>query len=126
MSIKKVQDIIFTNENCVGCNRCVASCPILGASIAVTRNGKNRVEVNSERCINCGYCLNVCKHNAREYIDDTELFFQDLSEKKDISVIVSSSFYLLYPKKAKKVLGYLKSIGVSTAFSILRPYLFIL
>ena len=117
MSVKKVQDIIFTNENCVGCNRCVASCPILGASIAVTRNGKNRVEVNSEKCISCGYCLNVCKHNAREYIDDTDLFFQDLSEKKDISVIVSSSFYLLYPKKAKKVLGYLKSIGVRHFFN---------
>lgn len=112
MSNKKVQDIIFTNDNCVGCNRCIASCPILGACVAVTKNGKNRVEVNSEKCISCGYCLNVCKHNAREYLDDTEEFFQDLSEKKDISVIVSTSFYILYPKKAKKVLGYLKSKGV--------------
>ena len=78
MSNKKVQDIIFTNDNCVGCNRCIASCPILGACVAVTKNGKNRVEVNSEKCISCGYCLNVCKHNAREYLDDTEEFFQDL------------------------------------------------
>lgn len=112
MSRKKIQDIIFTNDNCVGCNRCIASCPILGACVAVTKNGKNRVEVNSEKCINCGYCLNVCKHNAREYLDDTEDFFVDLSEKKDISVIVSTSFYILYPKIAKKVLGYLKSKGV--------------
>ena len=112
MPRKKIQDIIFTNDNCVGCNRCIASCPILGACVAVTKNGKNRVEVNSEKCINCGYCLNVCKHNAREYLDDTEDFFVDLSEKKDISVIVSTSFYILYPKIAKKVLGYLKSKGV--------------
>ena len=105
-------DIIFTNDNCVGCNRCVASCPILGACIVVTKNGKTRVEVNSEKCINCGYCLNVCKHNAREYIDDTSRFFKDLIEKKEISVIVSSTFYMTYPDNHKKVLGYLKSLGV--------------
>lgn len=117
MGVKKIQDIIFTNDNCVGCNRCVASCPILGACVAVTKNGKNRVEVNSTKCINCGYCLNVCKHNAREYLDDTSTFFQDLNNNENISVIVSTTFYLLYPKMAKKVLGYLKSIGVKHIYN---------
>ena len=83
MNLEK-SDIIFTNENCVGCNRCIAGCPILGACVVVTKNGKTRVEVNSEKCINCGYCLNICKHNAREYVDDATGFFEDLKQKKEI------------------------------------------
>ena len=117
MNSSRKKDVIFTNDNCVGCNKCVSHCPILGASVAITKNGKNRVEVNSAKCINCGYCLTVCKHNAREYLDDTEAFFQDLENKEDISVIVSTTFYLTYPKTAKKILAYLKSLGVKNIYN---------
>ena len=116
MNLEK-SDIIFTNENCVGCNRCIAGCPILGACVVVTKNGKTRVEVNSEKCINCGYCLNICKHNAREYVDDATGFFEDLKQKKEISLIVSPAFYMTFPKNQKKVFGYLKSLGVKNIYN---------
>lgn len=37
---------VYTNENCIGCNRCISVCPILTANQAVVVDGKSRIEVN--------------------------------------------------------------------------------
>ena len=66
---------VYTNENCIGCNRCISVCPILTANQAVVVDGKSRIEVNHAQCINCGACFDACEHQAREYADDTEQFF---------------------------------------------------
>ena len=33
---------VYTNENCIGCNRCISVCPVLTANQAVVVDGKPR------------------------------------------------------------------------------------
>lgn len=106
---------IFTNENCMGCNKCVSQCPVLISNVATTAG---IVTVDSDKCIDCGACFDTCMHNARDYEDDTNHFFQELKNGKKISVIVAPAFLANYPQEYKKVLGYLKELGVNRIFSV--------
>lgn len=110
--------LVFTNDNCVGCNKCIGACSCLGANVQSERNGKNRIEVDGERCIACGACFDVCKHNAREYNDDTERFFEDLAGGEKISILVAPAFLANYPQEYESVLGGLKQAGVNRIISI--------
>lgn len=109
---------VFTNEKCIGCNRCISVCPVLTANQAVTVDGKLRIEVNREQCINCGACFDVCEHGAREYEDDTELFFEDLKKGQKISILLAPAFLANYPKEYESVLGGLKNLGVNRIISV--------
>lgn len=106
--------LIYTNENCTGCNKCVRVCPTLVSNIA--QDGK--IWVNRESCIACGACLDACGHDARSFNDDTQRFFSDLKSGKKISVIVAPAFLANYPKEYKRVFGYLKSLGVNHIYSV--------
>lgn len=108
-------DLILTNDDCTGCNKCVRACPLLTANIA-TEIGK--VVVNSDACIACGACFDACPHQARTYYDDTERFFTDLSKGKKISVILAPAFLANYPREYQKILGYLKKKGVNHICSV--------
>ena len=54
--------LVYTNEKCVGCNRCIAVCCALGACVATEpdKNGKSRILVDKDKCIGCGACASVC------------------------------------------------------------------
>ena len=104
--------LIFTNENCIGCNRCVRICCSFGATISHNRPDHSSIRINPERCINCGACIDVCGHSAREYHDDTETFFADLKKGEHISLLIAPSFEAKYPDEYRKVLGALKALGV--------------
>ena len=106
--------MVFTNEKCVGCNKCIRSCPILTANIA--SNGK--IDVDEQMCIQCGACFDNCHHDARDFEDDTAVFLNDLRNGKSLSVIVAPAFIANYPKTYKKVYGYLKSLGVKHIYSV--------
>ena len=69
------------------------------------------------KCILCGQCLSVCKHDARYYVDDTDTFFQDLNNGESLSVAIDPSFFINYPNIANGVLGYLRSIGVKKIYN---------
>lgn len=100
--------MIYTNDKCIGCNKCIRSCPAITANIAE----QGRIEVNSDMCIVCGACFDHCKHGARDYLDDTEAFLADLKAGKKYSVIVAPAFIANYPGEYKRIFGYLKSLGV--------------
>lgn len=104
--------LIYTNDNCIGCNKCVRICCSFGASISYNRPDHNSIAINPERCINCGACIDVCTHNAREYRDDTDRLFDDLKNGEDISVLIAPAFEAKYPAEYKKALGTLKALGV--------------
>lgn len=107
--------LVFTNDQCTGCNKCVRECPVLISNVA-TEPGK--VTVDAENCIACGACFDACTHNARDYYDDTPAFFDDLKAGKDISVIVAPAFLANYPREYKRILGYLKQKGVKHIYSV--------
>ena len=67
--------LIFTNDNCISCNKCVRVCTSPGASFVHTDGISTVVQINEERCISCGACFALCEHNARDYHDDTIDFF---------------------------------------------------
>ena len=76
--------IVYTNDNCIGCNKCIKVCSAIGACISREENGIARIEVDGTKCVGCGSCMDVCVHNAREFSDDTERFFEDLSKRSFI------------------------------------------
>ena len=106
--------MIFTNDNCIGCNKCIRSCPAITANIA--RDG--RIEVDEEMCIACGACFDHCQHDARDFFDDTEVFLKDLKAGKKYTIIVAPAFIANYPKEYKKIFGYLKSLGVQHIYPV--------
>lgn len=107
--------VVFTKDNCTGCNKCVRTCPVLTANNATT---PGHISVNSEYCIACGACFDSCTHDARDFEDDTEKFLKDLKSNNKISVIVAPAFIANYPHEYKKVLGYLKQLGVNHIYSV--------
>lgn len=105
--------LVFTNENCIACNKCIRSCSCKGANVFVTKDGKNQIQVNEKKCIACGACFDVCEHNAREYTDDTARFFHDLQSGEQISILIAPAFKANYPDSYKQLLGALKKAGVN-------------
>jgi ferredoxin len=72
--------------------------------------------VNNEWCIHCGQCIQVCDHQARDFIDDTEKFFEDLSSGTEIIVIAAPAVRTNF--NHKRLFGYLKSIGVQSVYDV--------
>lgn len=110
--------LVYTNEDCVGCNRCISVCPVLQANHAVTEGTGNVVKVDGDSCVHCGACMDICQHKARDYQDDTDRFFADLARGERISLLLAPAFIANYPEQYRKVLGYLKSIGANHIISI--------
>ncbi|MFL0197162.1 [Fe-Fe] hydrogenase large subunit C-terminal domain-containing protein [Clostridium sp. WILCCON 0269] len=109
--------IYLKEEKCVGCNKCISNCPVIGANIAYIVEGKNKVRINGKKCIHCGECIKVCDHFARDFNDDTEDFFRDLSSGKKISLIVAPSIVVnIY--NYKKLFGYFKSVGINFIYDV--------
>lgn len=110
--------LVKTNDNCIGCNRCIKVCSSMGANVAVEKGKDNIIDVDPKRCIACGACLDVCEHKAREYEDDVERFFEDLSKGVKISVLIAPAFLANYPKEYEMYLGMLKKLGVNRFISV--------
>lgn len=110
--------LVYTNEKCQGCNRCISVCPVLTANYSVRSGKGQRIEVHSENCIGCGACFDVCEHRAREYYDDTGRFFRDLAHGEQISVLLAPAFQANYPEEYASVLGGLKELGVNRIISV--------
>ena len=112
------QGLIYTNERCISCYKCVKVCASPGASWLKAVGDTSSVSVNPTRCISCGACLALCEHLARDYRDDTEAFFQDLADGQPVSVLLAPSFRASYPEDYGTLLGKLKALGVRKIINV--------
>ncbi len=112
--------LIFTNENCVGCNKCINVCSAMGACVSTVadENGHSRINVDPSRCVACGACFDACEHCAREYVDDTNAFLADLKKGESISLLIAPSFGANYPDEYERVLGGLRALGVKRMINV--------
>lgn len=111
--------LVYTNDKCVVCNKCISACPVMGANHVVElENGNTRIDVDPDACIACGACFDACLHDARSYRDDTERFFEDLKSGTKISLLLAPAFMANYPNEYEKYLGILKSAGVNRIISV--------
>ncbi len=108
----KNTSLVFTNDKCIGCNKCTRVCSCEGACITSEAENGVRIDVDGNRCVACGACFDVCEHQAREYHDDTERFFEDLKRGEQISLLIAPAFKANYPQEYEQVLGGLKALGV--------------
>lgn len=109
--------LVYTNENCIGCNKCVDACSSMGANVAVMERGENKIIVNGAKCIACGACIDVCEHEARGFKDDTKRFFADLAKGEKISILLAPAFKANYLEEYENILGGLKGLGVNRIIS---------
>lgn len=113
------EKIVYTNDNCAGCKKCIRVCSAWGANTATMKeNGECKIDIDPKMCISCGACFSVCGHNAREYLDDTERFFEDLKKGEKISIILAPAFKANYYNEYEFVLGGLKNCGVNRILSV--------
>lgn len=112
------KSIVYTNDNCIGCNKCIKVCSAIGACVSKEENGKARIEVDETKCVACGSCIDVCAHGAREFNDDTERFFTDLKKGEKISLLLAPAFKANFPDDYENALGGLKDLGVNRIISV--------
>lgn len=106
------EGLVYTNDKCTGCNRCISLCPAITANHAVKDGEGYKIYVSGDSCIACGACFDACDHDARSYRDDTERFFKDLKEGVIISVLIAPSFMANYPDEYEGILWGLRQLGV--------------
>ena len=51
----------FINDNCCGCKKCIDKCP----QSCIQLFG-NKAKIDSNRCLHCGICADICQFNAVE------------------------------------------------------------
>ncbi len=107
--------LIFTNEHCTGCNRCISACTVPEANIAVMEAGKNKIYIDGGKCVNCAKCIAACTHDARDYLDDTEAFLSALSAGRRLAVLAAPAIRSNFADH-ERVLGLLRSLGVTVLF----------
>ncbi len=110
--------LVYTNEKCIGCNKCISQCPVLTANRAVETENGQRIYVDGSKCIGCGACFDSCEHEAREFKDDTEQLMADLAKGEKISLLWAPAFAANYPNEYKKILGGLKRMGANRIISV--------
>ena len=112
MSIREV--IRVDPDKCTACHRCISVCP---AKMCNDASG-DFIKVNSELCIGCGRCITACHFDARQGLDDFNVFMDDLKAGKKIIAIVAPSAVVSFRGHILELNTWLKSIGLKAVFDV--------
>ena len=104
-------------SKCVGCNRCIRTCPVDEANVAYIENGITKVKIDHDKCISCGACLPACPHDSRFYVDDTERFFSDLRRGVPISIFCAPAARANL-EGWDQILALLRQMGVNAIYDV--------
>ena len=116
---ERVMRKLITDDltKCVGCNRCIRMCPIEGANHVTMEGGQIKVSVNGDRCIACGACIYACRHEVRDYEDDTERFIIDLKNGEPISLFAAPA-NRINGEDGGRLLAWLRKLGVREIYDV--------
>ncbi len=112
----KVSFVHTISKACMGCNKCIFQCPT-HANEAFFEADAGKVFIRDGFCISCGECLSICDHGARDYDDDLDVFLKDLQNGESISVVIAPAATFNFDD-LKRVMGYLKAIGVQHIYDV--------
>jgi len=104
-------------EKCVACNRCVKHCPIKEANVCFHEDDKMNVYVDDNKCISCGACIDACHHGARNFLDDTKAFFEDLANGEEISLMIAPAIRTNFADW-RRYITFFRELGVKKIFDV--------
>ena len=110
--------LIYTTDKCIGCNKCIKSCPGIGVNQSVFEGDNSRIIVDPEKCIHCGTCLHRCDHKARRFSDDLDDVLAGLENNEKIVLLIAPSFFLSHSEEAPYILGFLSSLGFYAMYDV--------
>ena len=81
-------------------------------------NEKLRIEIDDEKCIKCGACINACTHGARFFRDDIDVFLQDLRDGKEVAMIAAPAIKIAFDGNWRHALQWLRNQGVKAIYDV--------
>jgi ferredoxin len=87
------------------------------ANVARAEKGVTKVTIDSTKCIACGACLMACRHGSRDFIDDTERFFDDLRHGTPISLFFAPAS-VSNLENWGRILTLLRNMGVRKIYAV--------
>jgi iron only hydrogenase large subunit-like protein/uncharacterized protein YoxC len=106
--------IRINEENCINCYACISACPV---KYCMDGSGE-KLAINPDLCIGCGSCIAACTHKARQFLDDTALFFGDLKRGDKIIAVVAPAIASYFPDTYLNLNGWMVSKGVGAAIDV--------
>jgi iron only hydrogenase large subunit-like protein len=101
-------------EKCVNCHKCISVCPVKYCNKSI----EGAVEVINDMCLGCGACIKACAQHARSYLDDLDLFLEDLKKGVKMVAIVAPAIASNFPDNYLRINSLLKENGIDAIFDV--------
>lgn len=98
--------ITINQVNCKDCYKCVRYCPV--KAIRVT-NG--HAEVDEERCLSDGGCVQVCPQHAKQVRSDIDIVKSLLASGRPVIASIAPSALGVFGEKLPTLIGIFKQMG---------------
>ncbi|GAB6099688.1 [Fe-Fe] hydrogenase large subunit C-terminal domain-containing protein [Halanaerocella petrolearia] len=97
--------ITLSESDCKDCHRCIRNC-----SLKAIGNKGGQAEIVTDKCIQCGQCIEVCPQNAKEVTNQLTKLEDNLKEERLVASI-APSFVAAFDYQPEQVVAALKDLG---------------